>query len=157
MAVSVSHYYLKLLSNTTRHMSPVMHHSEPSGLLPFRARREENVLLQSNHEATLIIFNEITSNGPSDIWGIFLLAVNPTTQSVIDFVYWPHPGQAEFTVLLWCDMFSRSVPTCWSSCALTWSGSVPTTLLRFPSDKPSRKPEDTSRPDYTCRGRINNR
>lgn len=45
----------------------------------------------------------------------------------------------------------------WSSCAPTSLESVPTTLPRCPRDRPSRRPEDTSRPDYTCRERTNSR
>ena len=45
--------------------------------------------------------------------------------------------------------------TSWSSCAPTSLESVPTTLRRFPRDRPSRRHEDTSRPDYTCRERTN--
>lgn len=52
---------------------------------------------------------------------------------------------------------SRWVLMSWSSCALTSSESAPTTLLRCPRDRPSRRPEDTSRPGYICRGRTNNR
>lgn len=43
------------------------------------------------------------------------------------------------------------------SCAPTSLESAPTTLLRFLRGKPSRRREDTSRPDYIYRGRISNR
>ena len=57
-----------------------------------------------NHKAMLIISNQIKSNGSSDVWGIFLLAVNCVTHSVINFACWPLPGQAEFTVVyVWWD------------------------------------------------------
>lgn len=72
-------------------------------------------------------------------------------------------------LMLFCFLFSfdltlcvclcvfRSVPICWSSCALTWSGSVLTTPLKSPKDRPSRRLEDTFRPDCTCRGKTSNR
>lgn len=59
-------------------------------------------------------------------------------------------------VLAWMCVF-RSVPTCWSSCALTWSASLLTTPLRSPRDRPSRRHEVISRPDYTCRGKTSSR
>lgn len=73
-------------------------------------------------------------------------------------VWWESSANAwikqSFSLL---SLFSRWVLMSWFSCALTSLESVPTTPLRFPRDKPSRRPEDTSRPDYICRGRISNR
>lgn len=78
--------------------------------LLFRAQHEESVLLQSNYKDKFIISNKITDS-PRHISGIFLLVVNAVTEGVIDLAYRrPLPGQAEFTVILWCDMWHDRHP-----------------------------------------------
>lgn len=122
----------------------------------------------------LIVSNQIISNGPSDIWGIFRLAVIPMSNSLNDLTQVSQSLLNYYDkictcLMLFCFLFSldltlcvclcvfRSVPICWSSCALTWSGSVLTTPLKSPKDRPSRRLEDTFRPDCTCRGKTSNR